>query len=68
MTEVTTSRAAEILETNQRTIQRRVDDGTLKARRQGMRGIAYIDVNDLRDFAKRYGYNFNEAKAKAAKK
>lgn len=63
MAEVTTSRAAEILGTNQRTIQRRVDDGTLPARRQGLKGIAYIRIEDLKAFAAQYGYRFDEARA-----
>lgn len=63
MAEVTTAKAAEILATNQRTIQRRVDDGTLPARRQGLKGIAYIQLDDLKAFATRYGYRYDEAKA-----
>lgn len=64
MAEVTTSGAAEILATNQRNVQRRISDGTLQARRQGPKGIAYIQLDDLRAFAKQYGYRFDEAKAK----
>lgn len=61
MAEVTTAKAAEILATNRRTIQRRVDDGSLPARKQGLKGIAYIELEDLRSFAERYGYRFNES-------
>jgi len=63
MTEVTASKAAEILATNRRAVQRRVAEGLLPARRQGPKGIAYIEVDDLRKFAKKYGYRFDEAKA-----
>ena len=62
MTEVTTGKAAEIIQTNQRTVQRRVDDGTLPARRQGLKGIAYIRIDDLKAFAEKYNYHFDEAK------
>ncbi len=65
MAEVTTAEAAEILSTTQRTIQRRVDDGHLPARRQGLKQTAYIDLDTLRAFAKQYGYRFDEAKANA---
>ncbi len=64
MAEVTTTQAAEILAANKRTIKRRVDDGLLPARKQGLRGIAYIELEDLRTFAERYGYRYNDALAK----
>ncbi len=64
MEEVTTAQAAEILNTTQRTIQRRVDDGHLPARRQGLKQAAFISVEDLRVFAAQYGYRFDEAKAR----
>lgn len=63
MTEVTTAQAAEILSTTQRTIQRRVDDGHLPARRQGLKQAAYIELDDLKAFAEKYGYRFNEVEA-----
>ena len=67
MAEVTTAKAAEILSTTQRTIQRRVDDGTLPARRQGIQQAAYIDLEDLRAFATQYGYRFDDEAAKQIK-
>lgn len=63
MTEVTAAKAAEILAANKRTILRRVEDGLLPARRQGLKGIAYIQLDDLRAFATKYGYRFDEKKA-----
>ncbi len=64
MAEVTIAKAAEILDANERTIKRRVDDKLLPARLQGLKRIAYIDLDDLRAFAQEYGYRFDEAKAK----
>lgn len=63
MAEVTAQQAAEILSTSHMTIHRRVDDGTLPARREGMARIVKIEVDDLRRFAKEYGYRFDEAMA-----
>jgi hypothetical protein len=60
MTEVTVAQAALILSANKRTIARRVEDRTLPARRQGIKHIAYISLEDLRAFAQQYGYRFNE--------
>ena len=62
-TEVTASQAAEILSISYVTIHRRVDDGTLRARRQGLNRMIMIDIEDLRSFANQYGYRFDEAKA-----
>lgn len=61
MTEVTATQAAEILSISHMTIHRRVDDGTLPARREGMARIIRIDLDDLRLFASQYGYRFDEA-------
>lgn len=60
MAEVTAQQAAEILSTSHMTIHRRVDDGTLPARRQGLARIVRIDVDDLKRFANEYGYRFDE--------
>lgn len=64
MAEVTATQAAEILSTSHMTIHRRVDDGTLPARRQGLARIVKIDVRDLKRFAEKYGYRFDEKLAK----
>lgn len=62
-TEVTASQAAEILSISYVTIHRRVDDGSLKARRQGLNRMIMIEIDDLREFAKTHGYRFNETAA-----
>jgi excisionase family DNA binding protein len=64
MAEVTATQAAEILSTSHMTIHRRVDDGSLPARRQGLARIVKIDVGDLRRFAETNGYRFDEKLAK----
>lgn len=64
MAEVTASQAAEILSTSHMTIHRRVDDGSLQARRQGLARIVKIDVEELRRFAKENGYRFDETLAR----
>lgn len=58
--EVTASQAAEILSISYVTIHRRVDDGVLQARRQGLNRMIMIDMNALRSFATQYGYRFDE--------
>lgn len=60
MTTVTATQAAEILSTSHMTIHRRVDDGTLPARREGLARIIKIELDDLRRFAEKYDYSFNE--------
>lgn len=62
-TEVTASQAADILSISYVTIHRRVDDGALSARRQGLNRMIMIDIEELRRFAKQYGYRFDEAVA-----
>ena len=63
MPEVTAPQAAEILSTSHPTIFRRVDDGSLPARREGVKREIFITVEDLRQFATQYGYRFNEQMA-----
>jgi len=65
MAEVNAPQAAEILSVSLMTIHRKVDSGALPARQQGTgeRIFVFIDIDDLRRFAQRYGYRFNEAKA-----
>ena len=62
--EVSAPQAAEILNTSHPTIFRRVDDGTLPARREGMKREIWIEVEELRRFANDHGYRFNEKLAK----
>lgn len=60
MPEVSAPQAAEILNTSHQTIFRRVEDGILPARREGIKQIIRIEVDTLRQFAKEYGYRFSE--------
>ena len=60
MATVTASQAAEILSTSHMTIHRRVDDGLLPARREGLARIIRIELDDLRKFAREYNYAFNK--------
>lgn len=67
-TEVTTQQAAEILGTSQPTIWRRVRDGTLPARREGKRGMFRINLEQLRLFADKQGYLWDEKLAQRIEK
>lgn len=60
MPEVTASQASEILDISHPTLFRRVEDGTLPARRVGVGRLIRIDVQELRTFAGQYGYRINE--------
>lgn len=60
MPEVSARAAAQIIELSHTTIHGHVESGRLPARKQGLRGIIRIDVDDLRKFAARYQYRFNE--------
>lgn len=64
MIDLTSPQAAKVIGTNRVAIYRAAESGLLKARRQGVRGMIRIDVNDLRTFAQTYGYKFNEDLAK----
>lgn len=63
MAEVTAPQAAEITDISYMTLYRRVEDGTLPHRRIGIRGEIRINVEDLRAFAAKLGYRFNEVLA-----
>lgn len=62
MAEVTGPQAAKILGTTVQTVHRKVSAGLLPARKQGTgeRRYLYIDVDDLKRFAKTYGYRYRE--------
>lgn len=64
MAEVTSTQAAAIINISHMTIHRRVDDGLLKGRRQGLDRQIRVDIDDLRQFATEYGYHFNEELAR----
>lgn len=60
MPEVTAAQASEILDISHPTLFRRVDEGTLPARRVGIGKLIRIDVQDLRTFAQEYQYRIDE--------
>lgn len=60
MPDVTSTQAAEIIGVSHMTIHRRVDDGRLPGRRQGLDRQIRVDLDDLREFAQEYGYRFDE--------
>ena len=60
MADVTSTQAAEIIGTSHMTIHRRVDDGKLPGRRQGLDRQIRVDLDDLRRFAEQFGYRFDE--------
>lgn len=60
MPEVSAREAAQIINVSHTNIHRHVKAKRLPARSEGIRGIVKIEVDDLREFAKRYQYRFNE--------
>ena len=64
MPEVSSDNAGLIIGVTRETIRVHVDGGRLKARREGMRRLIRIEVEELRSFAKKYQYRFDEDLAK----
>jgi hypothetical protein len=66
MPEVTGPQAAKILSVSLQTVHRRIDEGSLSARQEGtgQRRRPFIEIDELRRFAEKYGYRLNEAKVK----
>lgn len=60
MPEVSSRDAAQIINLSRVSIHSHVKAGRLPARQAGLRGIIRIEVDDLRKFAERYQYRFNE--------
>lgn len=60
MPEVSSVNAARIINTSDVTIRRYVYGGLLPARRQGLRKIMHIEVDELRKFAQEHQYRFDE--------
>lgn len=58
--ELSSPEAAEILGVHELTIRNYVDRGLLKARRMGIRRIVRIEPDDLRSFAKKHDFVFDE--------
>ena len=64
MPQVTAPQAADILSTTRVTVFRWVDEGLLPAERITRRNLIMIDVEDLKRFAGKNGYSFDEELAK----
>lgn len=60
MPEVSSREAGQIINVSRISIYSHVKAGRLPARQEGLRGIIKIEVDDLRQFAERYQYRFNE--------
>ena len=61
--ELTAPQAAEIMNVDHSTVFRWVSNGHLPARRVGLARTIYINIDDLRQFARENGYSFDETKA-----
>lgn len=60
MLEVSSVAAAKIIGISDDTIRRQVRNGLLSARQQGLRGMIRIEIEELRSFAQKYQYRFDE--------
>jgi hypothetical protein len=63
MGEVGITQAGEIVGVNRSTVFYWVDHDQLQARREGIGRTIRIEIDDLRQFAVKYNYRFNEALA-----
>lgn len=63
MSEVTAPQAADIVNVARMTIYRHVTAGVLPARRVGLSRDIMVDIDDLRRYADKLGYRFDEALA-----
>lgn len=63
MSEITPPQAAKILNKSVMTIYRKIKSGVLPARQEGTgkRRFTFIDLEELRSFAHKHGYQFNES-------
>lgn len=60
MQELSAKQAGKVIGLSHTMIHRYVNQGLLPARRVGRRRAIQIAVDDLREFAKKYKYDFNE--------
>lgn len=58
--EVSPTTAARLVDKSRETVRRWVRSNLLPCREEGLRGDIKIDLNELREFAKKYGYRFDE--------
>lgn len=61
--ELTAPQAAQVMSVDHSTVFRWVDDGLLPARRVGLKRAIIINVADLKAFATKNNYPFDETKA-----
>lgn len=64
MPEVSSTEAAQILGVSRQTIIRYIDRQLIPARKQGLRGISRIELEDLQRFAEEYQYRYDEKLAR----
>ena len=60
--ELSTTQAAQMIGVSQRTIRNYVELGLLPGRKEGLKRRIRIQAEDLRKFAERYQFEFNEEK------
>lgn len=60
MPEISSEDAARLIGMSRQSIRAHVVNGRLAARRVGPRHIVKIELSDLREFAEKYQYRFNE--------
>lgn len=63
MPEVTLTQASEIVRKDRSTVFLWIQDALLPARRVGLRRDIRIDLGNLKEFADRYGYDYDAALA-----
>lgn len=63
MPEVTAAQASQIVGVTDDTVRNYVERGLLPARRQGIKRIIYIDLDNLKRFANQYNFRFDQAAA-----
>lgn len=60
MPQLTSMNAGQVIRKSDQTIRRHVHEGRLPAWREGLSGKMWIDVEELRKFAEKYNYFFDE--------
>lgn len=63
MSEISCLDASKLVGVSDETIRRHVNQGLLPARRAGLRKTIWIDIDQLRSYAERYQYRFDEVMA-----
>lgn len=68
MPDVSSAEAAQIIGISSQTIRRLIDRELLPARKQGLRGLVRVELDDLRKFAEEYNYKFDDRLAEVYQK